>query len=201
LVSRAAIEDAGARVTALVDAFHAQQPLSEGLPREEARARLFASVAPAIFEAVMHRLVAANAMVDRERLARPSHRAALPGGEASVGAVEAAYRHGGLTPPDLAGIAAQAGVTPSAAEAAGAYLARQKVLVRLDTLLIHRDALESVKRDIAGLKAAAGGGVVRLDVSQVKERYGISRKFAIPLLEYLDRERVTRRVGDQRVVL
>jgi len=41
----------------------------------------------------------------------------------------------------------------------------------------------------------------RVDVSAFKERYGITRKFAIPLLEYLDRERVTRRVGDARVVL
>jgi selenocysteine-specific elongation factor len=41
----------------------------------------------------------------------------------------------------------------------------------------------------------------RVDVSSFKERYGITRKYAIPLLEYLDRERVTRRVGDSRIVL
>jgi len=43
--------------------------------------------------------------------------------------------------------------------------------------------------------------VVKLDVAMFKDRYGISRKYAIPLLEYLDRERVTRRVGDSRVVI
>ena len=47
-----------------------------------------------------------------------------------------------------------------------------------------------------GLKANA-----RVDVPAFKERYGITRKYAIPLLEYLDRERITRRVGDARVVL
>ena len=41
----------------------------------------------------------------------------------------------------------------------------------------------------------------RIDVATFKERFGVTRKFAIPLLEYLDRERVTRRVGDARVVL
>ena len=41
----------------------------------------------------------------------------------------------------------------------------------------------------------------KVDVAGFKERYGISRKYAIPLLEWLDRERVTRRVGDARVVL
>jgi selenocysteine-specific elongation factor len=40
-----------------------------------------------------------------------------------------------------------------------------------------------------------------LDVAAFKERFGVSRKFAIPLLEWLDRERVTRRVGDARVIL
>ena len=42
----------------------------------------------------------------------------------------------------------------------------------------------------------AGGGAARIDVAAFKERFGVSRKFAIPLLEYLDRERVTRRVPE-----
>jgi selenocysteine-specific elongation factor len=81
------------------------------------------------------------------------------------------------------------------------YLVRQKVLVRLGELTIHRTSLDTLKRDVAALKAAAEGGVARIDVAQFKERYGMTRKFAIPLLEYLDRERVTRRVGDTRVVV
>jgi selenocysteine-specific elongation factor len=40
-----------------------------------------------------------------------------------------------------------------------------------------------------------------VDVAGFKTRYGISRKFAIPLLEWLDRERVTRRVGEARIVI
>jgi selenocysteine-specific elongation factor len=74
-------------------------------------------------------------------------------------------------------------------------------LVKLDTLVVHREALDGLKRDMAALKADGGGGVVRIDVTQFKDRYGITRKYAIPLLEFLDRERVTRRVGDTRVLL
>ena len=74
---------AGEAVVALVRAFHAQHPISEGLPREEARARVFRGVDRAVFEAAMRRLVTARAIVDRERLALPSHKAALPGGEAT----------------------------------------------------------------------------------------------------------------------
>jgi selenocysteine-specific elongation factor len=77
-------------------------------------------------------------------------------------------------------------------------LQRQKVLVRIDTMLFHADALEALKQEIAALKS---GGVGRIDVATFKERFGVTRKFAIPLLEYLDRERVTRRVGDARVIV
>ena len=65
-------------------------------------------------------------------------------------------------------------------------------LMRLDTLLYHPETLEALKADVRSLAS--------LDVGVFKTRYGVTRKFAIPLLEYLDRERVTRRVGDKRVV-
>jgi selenocysteine-specific elongation factor len=79
-------------------------------------------------------------------------------------------------------------------------LQRQKVLVKLDTLLFHDEALKQLKAEIGALKGAAGAAA-RIDVAMFKERFGVSRKFAIPLLEYLDRERVTRRTGETRVVL
>jgi selenocysteine-specific elongation factor len=66
-------------------------------------------------------------------------------------------------------------------------------------LLLHAAALAELKSDVKALKDVAQPA--RVDVASFKERYGISRKFAIPLLEYLDRERVTRRMGDARVVL
>jgi selenocysteine-specific elongation factor len=51
------------------------------------------------------------------------------------------------------------------------------------------------------LKTTAPGGRATVDVAMFKDRFGVTRKFAIPLLEWLDRERVTRRVGETRVVL
>jgi selenocysteine-specific elongation factor len=201
LVAAPALVAAGEAVVSLVGSFHAQHPISEGLPREEARARVFRGVDPGIFEAAMRRLVSSRALIDRERLALPSHKAALPGGEETVAKVEAIYREAGLTPPERAVIAERAGVSADVVELAAAYLMRQKTLFKLDTLVVHGDALDRLKRDMAALKAAGGGGVVRIDVLQFKDRYGVTRKYAIPLLEFLDRERVTRRVGDSRVLL
>jgi selenocysteine-specific elongation factor len=106
----------------------------------------------------------------------------------------------GLTPPDAAALAAEAGASAAIVDRVLKLLLRQKVVARLDSLWFHDDALKRLKADVAALKASAGDAA-RIDVSTFKERFGVTRKFAIPLLEYLDRERITRRVGDARVLL
>ena len=55
-----------------------------------------------------------------------------------------------------------------------------------------------MKEQLSGYKKTKGD---RISVTAFKELTGITRKYAIPLLEYLDRERVTRRVGEERVIL
>jgi selenocysteine-specific elongation factor len=104
-----------------------------------------------------------------------------------------------LAPPDLAAAASAAGVAPAVAVRLSKLLIRQKSLVKVDTLIFHTAALEQLKQEVRALKAQ--GSQAKVDVTGFKERYGVSRKYAIPLLEWLDRERVTRRVGDVRVVL
>jgi selenocysteine-specific elongation factor len=77
-------------------------------------------------------------------------------------------------------------------------LLRDKVLVKIsEDLVFHRTALEGLRRQMADYKTRSP----RIDVGRFKELTGITRKYAIPLLEYLDRERVTRRVGDEREIL
>jgi len=72
-------------------------------------------------------------------------------------------------------------------------------VVRVGALVFDALALDNLKQDIRQLETAEKPA--RIDVGTFKERYGVSRKFAIPLLEYLDRERVTRRMGQYRIVL
>ena len=95
---------------------------------------------------------------------------------------------------------ATAGLAPAVVERVTKLLVRQKTLVRIDTLLFHTDALSRLRGEVKALKVSEGSEA-RVDVAAFKLRYGITRKYAIPLLEYLDRERVTRRVGDARIVL
>jgi selenocysteine-specific elongation factor len=135
-------------------------------------------------------------------LALASHRVSVSGEEARVkAAIAEAYRLGGLAPPDAATLATMCGAPARTIASMTALLSREKLLARVDTLIFHNEALKKLKEEVAAMKHGAAGSRVTLDVAAFKDRYGVTRKFAIPLLEYLDRERVTRREGDVRVIL
>jgi selenocysteine-specific elongation factor len=202
LVMQSHLTKAGAALIDQVTAFHQAQPMSEGLPREEAREKIFRRVDPAVFERVIADVKVRQRLVGTDRLALPTHRVSVAGADDRVrAAIVEAYRAAGLTPPDAAAVEASAGAPKSIVEKVTTLLLREKVLVKLDTIVFHAEVLQQLKADVAGLKAAAPGGRATVDVAAFKDRYGVTRKFAIPLLEYLDRERVTRRTGDVRLVL
>jgi selenocysteine-specific elongation factor len=187
------------RVTAALRAHHDAQPLSEGLSREEVRERVLKPAPQAIADAVLADLAAAGTLGGRDRLALSGRGVTLSDEErAGRDALIEAYRAAGLTPGEPDAMAARIGLSTALAARVTALLLRQQVLVKLGTLVLHRDSLAQLKAEVQALKGTASPHV---DVAGFKERYGLSRKYAIPLLEYLDRERVTRRVGDSRVVL
>ena len=64
--------------------------------------------------------------------------------------------------------------------------------------MFHGGALQKLKEEVVALKDTAPGGRATVDVASFKDRYGVSRKFAIPLLESLDRRGITRRLPDDR---
>jgi selenocysteine-specific elongation factor len=198
LFSATVVADFDARLLAAVEAYHRAQPLADGMPREEARERVFGGAAPVLFDAVVERLTHAGKLSGRERLALAGRGVSLSAEETQAqAAIEAAFRTAGLAPPDVTAVAGAAGVSAPVADRVAKLLLRQKTLVRIDTIVFHAEALERLKRDIMNLK----GTRATVDVAAFKERFGVSRKFAIPLLEWLDRERVTRRIGDARVIL
>ncbi len=200
LVAAAALAALEARLGAAVAAHHTAEPLSGGLPREEARERLFKGAAPAVFEHVLSALVARGALSGGDRLTTAGREVSLSADEARAReTIERLVQEAGLAPPAMAAIVAAAGVAAAVVERVAALLVRQKQLVRIDGLLFDAAALERLKADVRA-QAGSGEGEDRVDVAAFKARYGISRKYAIPLLEYLDKERVTRRVGDARVV-
>jgi selenocysteine-specific elongation factor len=201
-VDRTAATTSTTAMLAGIEAFHRAQPLAEGLPLEEARTRWFAVAPPAVFEKVVAELAAAGRVVARDTLAAAGHRLVLSDEETEVAQrLEVRLRDAGVQPPDVTALAAEWRRSPAVVDRVVQLLVKQRRLVRLDALVFHPAALERLKAEIAARKAVAPDGRATVDVKAFKDTYGISRKYAIPLLEYLDRERVTRRAGDVRIVL
>jgi selenocysteine-specific elongation factor len=112
--------------------------------------------------------------------------------------IEDAFASAGLKVPALHEVIAGLKIDKVRAQKIVTLLLRDKVLVKVsDELVFHRSALQELRRQLVAYKAKSA----TIDVGKFKELTGVSRKYAIPLLEYLDRERVTRRVGDAREIL
>ena len=189
------------RILEALERHHRAQPLSEGLPREELRERVLRGAHPALADAVLAGLERAGTIGGRDRVALAGRSPEMsPDEQRAAEALVRACLEGNLAPPDPGQVALAAGVPVQTCERVAGLLVRQKVLARLEGLLFHRDALASLKQEVAAMKQP-GAPPPQVDVGTFKARYGLSRKYAIPLLEYLDRERVTRRVGNSRVVL
>ena len=189
------------QLIAAVAEFHAAHPLEAGVPREATRERFSHRTAHEVFDHVIGELVADGTLVATDRLALASHEIALSVEESSVRAqVEKIFRDAALTPPETSGVAGMTGAGLDVVDRMLKLLLRDGTLVRVEALVFHTEALERLKSDVVGLKEQTRTPV-HIDVGGFKDRFRISRKYAIPLLGYLDRERLTRRVGKARVVL
>jgi selenocysteine-specific elongation factor len=204
IIARPAFEGLAKRVAALLKEYHRKSPLESGMGREELRERLFAHLPQEIFRSVIVYLTDRKEIVAEKDLLRLStHRIALtPEEEAAKKHMAEIYARAGLQPISLDEAIAQAapqfGIDTGRAQRFAQMLIASGELVRISDLIFHRDALESLRSVMKQFKAEKGP---RIDVGAFKELTGISRKYAIPLLEYLDRQRVTRRVGDAREIL
>ncbi len=189
------------RLLQLAAEFHAAHPLEPGLPREEARERLGDRTAVAVFDRVVADLAAEGALVATGHLALASHEVALSAAETQArDRLAELFRASGLMPPGAGSVASAADVSAELAERLLKLLVREGQLVKVEALFFHAEHLSRLRASVSGLKSGASEPV-RIDVGTFKERFGVTRKYAIPLLGYLDRERITRRVGDVRLVL
>jgi selenocysteine-specific elongation factor len=112
--------------------------------------------------------------------------------------IEDAFSSAGLKVPALPEVLAGLKVDKMRAQKIVTLLLRDKVLIKVsDELVFHRGALDELRRQMAAYKSKS----TKIDVAKFKELTGVTRKYAIPLLEYLDRERVTKRVADAREIL
>ncbi len=183
-----------------LDRFHAEAPLRAGMPREELRSRVFPKAGGGAFEAVIQRLtLSGQVRAEADSIRRAGHAVRLsPVEDALKERLKVAARNAGLRGIEIAAVARELSADPSALRRVS------RLLVEGGTLKPVGESALVLSEHLEGLKVAVRQRVspgARLDVGELKEMTGLSRKYAIPLLEFLDRERVTRRTGTTRVLL
>jgi selenocysteine-specific elongation factor len=184
---------------------HAANPLVAGFPKEELRARLATGrgrllPSPALLNALLqHLTVSGKIEVDGEIVRLHGSAVQLSPEEVTArNQIAAAFEKAGLTVPSAPEVLATLRVDRSRAEKLLKLLVKENVLHKItEDLIFHQSALRKLRELLAQHKTKNR----RLSVPEFKQLTGVSRKYAIPLLEYLDREHVTRREGNDRVIL
>jgi len=185
------IERQREKLLAVLRGFHAKHPNLPGAPIALARMNLEPAVAQAIF---------ANfpaIRIEGEVVSLAAHKAQVnPEQTQFLARIEQAFRQAGFQPPALSDVLKSAGTDVNKGRGFLETLIKSQKLVRVsDELVFHADVVAHIRRSLQAHKGR------RFSVPEFKEWTQISRKYAIPLLEYLDRQHVTRREGDARVVL
>jgi selenocysteine-specific elongation factor len=205
-IERTRFEQLAAATLAEVEAHHKREPLARGMLRETLRERHFAHAAPEIFRAVMAQLEQQGALVsDKEIVRAAQHSLSLSPSDAALrDRLEQVYKTAGLEAPAFDDALKSAGQNRETREHGRKILQLlldAGSLIRLGgDLFMHREALEQLVEKLRHY-ATEHEPERLIDVPTFKDLAHISRKYAIPLLEYLDRERITRRAGDKRIIL
>jgi selenocysteine-specific elongation factor len=185
-------------VETVLAAYHRDNPLRPGMSREELRARVCRAMPPEAWRLWLERAGAAERLrLEGDRVALAGHRVVLSVGDQElVKRIGARILAGGLDPPPLAEV-----LGPDSGERAERIVELMIAagdLVRLsDGRTFHGQALRELRSKLREYAKTSS----RIDVGTFKELARVTRKNAIPLLEHLDAERVTRRVGNVREIL
>jgi selenocysteine-specific elongation factor len=192
-VDRAWFQAARDRMVQTVIEFHRRNPLQPGIAKPDLRP---AGAPPFVLDALLTD-AAGQIVAVGETVRLRGHTMVLNDDERQArAAIERAFQQAGLAAPAVAQVLAQSGVEAARARSLLQILLREKCLVRINgDLVVHQSAIEELRRMLDARRPS------RFNIATFKEWTGVSRKYAIPLLEFLDRERITRREGEQRLIL
>ncbi len=206
-IARASFDALARMAISEVEAFHKREPLSRGSSRETLRERHFTHAAPEVFRAVISHLEKEGALYSEKDIIRAaSHSLSLSSADTALrDQLEQLYRTAALEPPTFDEALMSVGGGGVKGREHGRKILQLLIegglLVQVHgDLFFHRAALDLLKERLAEYGSRHEPERL-IDVASFKELARISRKYAIPLLEYFDRERVTRRAGDKRIIL
>ena len=194
--------DSFARLRGLVvdelSAFHRAHPLKPGMSREELRGRA-GGADERVFAFLMSSLDAEGvAKTERDKARLASHEVRLsPEQQRVVDTLEGEFSRAEAAPPSPEEALGRAGVGGDEEHELFQVLVQSGKLVRVkESLFFHARALDSIQTKLVALLRERK----EIGPSDIKDLLGISRKYAIPLLEFFDQRRVTARVGERRIL-
>ncbi len=200
VVSANAFKTAADGAAAAVKRFHETNPLVQGIGREELKARVFGNASNLLFQAVLDKLASDKKIaVAQDVIHEFGRKVTLKADEERI-RVQLAERFQslGLQVPPAEEVIDSLKLDRNTARKIIQLMLKESALVKIsEDMLVHRAAMDQLITDVKALKAKNS----KLGVGEFKNLTGVSRKYAIPLLEFLDRQRVTRRVGDERTIL
>ncbi|HXI61664.1 MAG TPA: SelB C-terminal domain-containing protein, partial [Pyrinomonadaceae bacterium] len=179
---------------------HQREPLMRGLAKEVLREQLFAHTPIEVLRGVLGTLEKEGTLVAEKEIVRlREHTRELSLEDSGLrDRLEKIYRDAGLAAPGLNEAIERAGIAGQQGRKILQLLVDAGVLVKVHgEMFFHRAVLDDLTQKVREHAKKHQG----IDVAAFKDLTGVSRKYAIPLLEYLDRQRVTRREGDRRIVL
>jgi selenocysteine-specific elongation factor len=189
-----------------LDRHHKREPLARGMLRETLREKVFAHSAPELFNGVLARFEADGKVVSEKDIVRSSgHSVGLSEQDVALSKrIEAVYLAAGVEAPSLDEAMTKANV-PAAQRLQARKLLQllldDRKLVRIQgEMFMHSQVVEALKAKLHAYASQHEPDRL-IDVPTFKDLAGVSRKYAIPLLEYFDRDQVTRRAGDKRLIL
>jgi selenocysteine-specific elongation factor len=199
IVARETLEESAASVRALLEEFHRNNPREAGMDKETLRTRLFSRWAPGDFDGMLRLLAERGELETREgRVALPGMgRSLTPEEEKEKDALRRAIEEGGFSPPLFKELLELLGLDARKARDLLGMLTEEGLLEQVNQdYYLGRGRLAEAEEKIRAIIGEKG----RLEVADLKGALGITRKYSIPLLEHMDRQKITRREGDYRVL-
>jgi selenocysteine-specific elongation factor len=197
-ISPAAVQRVTERARRVLREHFQKDRLAESIPKAEAVRRILRGRAVELADVYLGWLAAQKVLaVQGDQVTLPGRSAQLTGEESKLSTdVLERFDRAGIAPPSPGDVARELGAKPQILEGVIRHLIARGQLTKLPSgLILASSALTGLRRD---LLATAWE---RFSVADFKDRFGLTRKWAIPLLEHLDSTGATRRVGDDRLIV
>ncbi len=196
-LDQAAVRQAVDRATNGLQSYHQKYPLRQGAPLEEVRARFFPKVSSRLLFPLLNLPIAQDLVSEGDRIRLAQHTVQFsPDEEAASQRLLATLTQQAFTPPSVSEVLSQLGPKIEAKELVAALLERGQLVQVDEEIIFAGSKFEEAKQKVISFIKENGS----ITVGELRDLLATSRRYALPLLEYLDAKRITRRVSDKRIL-